>query len=266
MKDLNALCDKMEEIARSTGSFVLGEVNKLRHGDIESKGLHNFVTYVDKEAEKHIVDKLQTLIPKAGFIAEENTVSHKGEEYNWVIDPLDGTTNFIHGIPVFSISIALMQQQQIVAGVVYEPNREESFRAVRGGGAFLNGEPIRVSRETNLKESLIATGFPYYDYSRMAAFLELFRWCIKNTHGLRRLGSAAVDLAYVACGRFEAFYEYGLNAWDVAAGSLIVHEAGGKVSDFSGGDDFLFGREIVAANNPLFNPFLEKVREAFIRS
>ncbi len=266
MNDLYAICDKMEEIARSTGRFVLGEVHKLRHGDIETKGLHNFVTYVDKEAEKQIVDKLQALIPAAGFIAEENTASHKGEEYNWVIDPLDGTTNFIHGIPVYSVSIALMHHQRIVAGVVYEPNRDERFRAVRGGGAFLNGEPIRVSRETNLKESLIATGFPYYDYSRMPAFLELFRWCMENTHGLRRLGSAAVDLAYVACGRFEAFYEYGLNAWDVAAGSLIVQEAGGKVSDFSGGDDFLFGREIVAANNPLFKPFLEKVREAFIRT
>jgi myo-inositol-1(or 4)-monophosphatase len=266
MNDLNAICDQMEEIARTAGSFVLGEVNKLRHGDIESKGHHDFVTYVDKEAEKQIVDKLQALIPSAGFIAEENTASHKGEEYNWVIDPLDGTTNFIHGIPVYSVSIALMQHQKIVAGVVYEPNRAESFRAVRGQGAFLNGMPIRVSREENLKESMIATGFPYYDYSRMPAFLELFQWCMENTHGLRRLGSAAVDLAYVACGRFEAFYEYGLNAWDVAAGSLIVQEAGGEVSDFSGGGDFLFGREIVAANTPLFKPFLVKVREAFISS
>lgn len=264
MNDLKAICDRMEEVARTTGSFILGEVNKIRHGDVESKGLHNFVTYVDKEAEQRIVGGLQDLVSGAGFLAEENTVSRQGEEFNWVIDPLDGTTNFIHGIPVYSVSIALMHRQEVVAGVVYEPNRDESFRAVRGQGAFLNGNPIRVSREENLKDSLIATGFPYYDYSRMPAFLHLFQWCMENTHGLRRLGSAAVDLAYVACGRFGAFYEYGLNPWDVAAGSLIVQEAGGKVSDFSGGNDFLFGREIVASNTPLFKPFLEKVREAFI--
>jgi myo-inositol-1(or 4)-monophosphatase len=263
MHDFEKIALEVEHIARATGIFIRGEVDKIKEDDVESKGLHNFVTYVDKQAEEQIVGKLQSLMPEAGFIVEENTTDKKGVAFNWVVDPLDGTTNFIHGIPVYSVSIALLHKKEVVLGVVYEPNREECFRAVIGRGAFLNGQPIRVSAEGQIRESLVATGFPYYDYSRMQAFLEMFTWCMENTHGLRRLGSAAVDLAYVACGRFEAFYEYGLNAWDVAAGSLIVREAGGNVSDFSGNDDYIFGREIIAANDRVFPTFLEKVRALF---
>lgn len=265
MKNLERMAGEVESIARAAGAFIRGEVDRIMKADVESKGLHNFVTYVDKQAEELIVGRLQQLLPEAGFIVEEKTVEIKGERYNWVVDPLDGTTNFIHGIPVYSVSIALLQREEVVLGVVYEPNRDECFRAVIGRGAMLNGRPIHVSSGGNIRESLVATGFPYYDYSRMQAFLEMFTWCMENTHGLRRLGSAAVDLAYVACGRFEAFYEYGLNPWDVAAGSLIVREAGGKVSDFSGGDGYLFGREIVAANDTIFPDFQGKIRELFIR-
>ncbi len=265
MYDYGLICRKVEDLSRRTGAMIREEVSKVISSDIRVKGLHDYVTYVDKNAEEQIVRELQALIPEAGFIVEENTINKQGETFTWVVDPLDGTTNFIHGIPLYSVSIALMHKEEVVMGVVYEPNRDECFSAVAGKGAFLNGQPIHVSQAVNLRESLIATGFPYHDYSRMPAFLEMFQWCMKNTHGLRRLGSAAIDLAYLACGRFEAFYEYGLNAWDVAAGSLIVKEAGGKVSDFSGRGNYLFGREIVAANAGVFDSFQEKVNALFGR-
>jgi myo-inositol-1(or 4)-monophosphatase len=263
MKDLNAICNEVRSLARETGEFLLNEVSKINPGDIETKDLHSYVTYVDKQAEQMIVTRLQALIPEAGFVVEENTIDKQGEAYNWVVDPLDGTTNFIHGIPLYSVSIALMKHQEVVVGVVYEVNLDECFYAVRGQGAFLNGVSIRVSEAARLKDCLLATGFPYYDFERMDEFMKLFTWCMKNTHGLRRLGSAAVDLAYVACGRFDGFFEYGLNAWDVAAGCLLVEEAGGKVSDFRGDSDYIFGKELVTTNPLVYDEFLEQVKLSF---
>ncbi|MBS4014297.1 MAG: inositol monophosphatase [Bacteroidetes bacterium] len=263
MIELIKICDSVCEIARKTGIFLRDEVNKIKSDDIESKGLHNFVTYVDKKAEEQIVFKLKQLIPEAGFIAEEGTESGKGERYNWVIDPLDGTTNFIHGLPCFSISIALMDYESVVIGVVYEINLDECFYAVKGGGAYLDGREIFVSNAKTIQDSLLATGFPYYDYSRLDNYMELFVYFLRNSHGVRRLGSAAVDLAYVACGRFEGFFEYSLNPWDVAAGSLIVEEAGGNVTDFKGGGDFIFGKEIVASNLNIFDEFIHRIKSAF---
>lgn len=263
MTDPDKLLEKVITTAKSAGSFIRDELNKLKSSDIETKGKHDYVTYVDKKAEGQIVKDLQLLLPEAGFIVEENTISKQGDAYNWVVDPLDGTTNFIHGIPVYSVSIALMHHKEVILGVVYEVNRDECFAAAKNNGAFLNGKPIHVSKAAALKNSLLATGFPYHDYSRMDSFMEFFRWCMENTHGLRRLGSAAVDLAYVACGRFEGFYEYGLNAWDVAAGCLIVKEAGGTVSDFKGTDDYLFGKELLASNNKIYNEFLAQIQQAF---
>ena len=263
MANPDILLQDVISTAKSAGSFIRDELNKLSSSDVETKGHHDYVTYVDKSAEKQIVEGLQLLLPEAGFIVEENTISKQGDVYNWVVDPLDGTTNFIHGIPVFSVSIALMHHDEVILGVVYEVNLDECFSAAKGRGAFLNGMPIHVSTSRTLKDSLLATGFPYHDYSRMDSFMEFFRWCMENTHGLRRLGSAAVDLAYVACGRFEGFYEYGLNAWDVAAGCLIVKEAGGQVSDFKGKDNYLFGRELLASNNNIYNEFLAQIQQAF---
>jgi myo-inositol-1(or 4)-monophosphatase len=263
MVDLDKLIHDVIITAKSAGAFIRSQTDKIRSTDVETKGNHDYVTYVDKTAEEQIVKRLQTLLPEAGFIVEENTVSTQGAIYNWVVDPLDGTTNFIHGIPLFSVSIALMHYEEVVLGVIYEVNMDECFSAVRGRGAFLNGTPIQVSKNGELNNSLLATGFPYHDYSRLDSFMDFFRWCMTNTHGLRRLGSAALDLAYVACGRFEGFYEYGLNAWDVAAGCLIVKEAGGKVCDFQGKNNYIFGREVLASNPYIYNEFLNQIHQAF---
>ncbi|HSV76060.1 MAG TPA: inositol monophosphatase family protein [Bacteroidales bacterium] len=261
--NLKNLCDEVCALARSTGSYIRNEVNQLQSSRIETKSLHNFVTYVDKTSEKLLVDRLQELLPQAGFIVEEDTLQKQGQEYLWVVDPLDGTTNFIHGVPVFSISIALMQHDEAILGVVYEINRDECFWAIKGQGAWLNEKPIKVSSAPSVNDSLLATGFPYYDYQRLEQYLELFTWCLRNSHGVRRLGSAAADLAYVAAGRFDGFFEYSLSPWDVAAGSLLVSEAGGKVTDFSGTKNFIAAREIVATNPLIFDELLEKVKTAF---
>lgn len=263
MLNLENICQKVCDTCVNVGEFILSESIKIKNSDIEVKGLHDFVTYVDKSSEKKIIESLLPLIPNAGFIAEENTLSTKGEEYNWIIDPLDGTTNFIHGVPCFAISIALMYKNELVLGVIYEINQKEMFYGWKNGGAYLNGKKISVSKNENLDKSLLATGFPYYDYQYINEYMDLFVYCMKNTRGLRRLGSAAVDLAYVACGRFEGFYEYGLRAWDVAAGAFLVAEAGGKVSDFSGNNDFIFGKEIIATNTPIFEEFSNIIKMHF---
>ena len=260
IREYRPLCLQVCDVAREVGQYIREELPRLRSSDIESKGLHNYVTHVDTTAEKRIVKALEQMLPDAGFIVEEESISKEGDTHRWVVDPLDGTTNFIHGLPCFSVSIALMEGQEVVLGVIYEVARDECFYAWKGGGAWLNDEPIRVSQAASLGESLLATGFPYFDYSLLEQYMELFTWCLRNTHGVRRIGSAAVDLAYVACGRFEGFFEYSLSAWDVAAGSLIVTEAGGMVTDFRGGDNFVFGKEIVATNRGIHPPLMEKVK------
>ncbi len=260
---LEQICEKVQNITRNTGRFISGQLDRVNQKHIEEKGTHNFVTYVDKTAEKQIVEALRQLVPQAGFVAEENTVEYQQNDYMWVVDPLDGTTNFIHGLPCFSISIALMYKNQVQLGVVYEINKDECFYAVKDGPAYLNGKEIHVSQTGELKDSLLATGFPYFDYSRMECYLELFTWCLHNTHGVRRIGSAAVDLVYVACGRFDAFFEYSLSAWDVAAGSFIVQQAGGRVTDFKGKDNYIFGKEIIATNSLICDEFLQKAKYAF---
>jgi myo-inositol-1(or 4)-monophosphatase len=244
---LDSITEQAVELLRNVGLFIQQEAARFDHRVVEEKGLNDLVSYVDKEAEKLLVAGLSELLPGCGFIAEEGTAKNQDERYLWIVDPLDGTTNFTHGLPVYSISVALLQDKELVAGIVYELNHDEMFVACKHGGAFCNGKPISVSDRPVLAQSLLATGFPYYNFAGMNNYLDILRDFMQATHGLRRLGSAAVDLAYVACGRFEGFFEYNLNSWDVAAGALIVQEAGGKVSDFSGGDKFLFGREIIAA-------------------
>lgn len=234
-------------IAREAGAFISKESASFDMRNVEYKGFNDLVSYVDKTSEEILVNRLQDLLPDAGFITEEGTVSRKDEEYNWVIDPLDGTTNFVHGLPIFAVSIALIRDKLPVLGVVYEVNTDECFYAIENGGAFCDMEPIKVSQTPRLEESLIATGFPYHDFDQADTYLGILREFMQRTHGIRRMGSAAVDMVYVACGRFEGFYEYNLNPWDIAAGALIVKEAGGKVGDFIGGDDYLFRREILAA-------------------
>jgi len=261
--NLETLTGSVVQLSKTIADYLKKEIDAIGSDTIETKGLHNFVTYVDKTAEEMIMAALAEMLTEAGFIAEETRDTKKGDRFNWVIDPLDGTTNYIHGIPIYSISIALLDGDEVVLGVVREVVRDECFYAWKGGAAFLNGKKILVSGAAKLADSLMATGFPYYDYSKLEPYLEIFRYLMQNTHGIRRLGSAAVDLAYVACGRFEGFYEYGLNSWDVAAGALIVKQAGGCVSDFKNESDFLFGREIIATNKLIHREFQEVVNDCF---
>ncbi|SFQ26710.1 inositol monophosphatase family protein [Hymenobacter arizonensis] len=254
--DLAALC-------RNTALFIRQEAASFDRSKIEHKGLHDLVSYVDQETERRLVAGLRELLPEAGFITEEGTAgpdSHT-EDFTWIIDPLDGTTNFVHSLPVYSISVALLYQKELVVGVVHEVNRDESFRAVRGGGAFCNDLPIRVTDIADLNSSLIATGFPYKDFGKMNAYLQVLGAFMSRSHGVRRLGSAAVDLAYVAAGRCEGFFEFNLNSYDVAAGILLVREAGGHVTQFLEDGDPLFGREVVASNGHVHTEMQQAIGE-----
>ena len=249
------ICEKAIAVVREVGNFILEESSKFSLNDVETKSLNSFVTYVDKNAEERLVKGLSELIPEAGFITEEETIRKKGDEFNWIIDPLDGTTNFIHKVPVFSISIALTQNAETVVGIVLELNRNECFSSYKGGKVYLNNNEVRVSEAATIKESLVATGFPYYDFGILKQYMSLIEELAQKSQGIRRLGSAAVDLAYVACGRFDIFFEHSLNPWDVAAGAFLVTQAGGVVTDFSGGSDYLFGREIIACTGPVYKEF-----------
>ena len=218
-----------------------------------------------KEQKKLLVERLSAILPEAGFVTEEGTSTKTGVKYCWVIDPLDGTTNFLHGFYPYAVSIGLMEYDEVVAGVVHEIGNNETFTAWKDGGAWLNGIPIHVSKVDLLADSLIATGLPYSDFNRLGPYMDSLTYLCKNALGIRRLGSAATDMAYVACGRFEAFYEYGLHQWDIAAGIILVREAGGRVSDFSGNEKNLLGEEIVASSSFVFSEFLENVSK-FIHS
>ena len=261
--ELGSLTQKVNELARNTGKLILEKRASYAFDQIESKGLHNYVTDLDKLSEKILVEELEQLLPESGFIAEEGTSTKKGETYNWIIDPIDGTTNFIHGIPAFAISIALKKKKKIVMGVVYEMTADELFYSYTGAPAYLNGKEISVTNQKECHLSLLATGFPYHDYDDIKNYLGLLGHFMKTTSGIRRLGSAAVDLVYVACGRFEGFYEYGLNSWDVAGGAFIVQQAGGKVTDWKGSGDFVFGEQILASNGHLHTKYLNGIQKYF---
>ncbi|HEY1040528.1 MAG TPA: inositol monophosphatase family protein [Bacteroidia bacterium] len=250
-------------IAKEAGAFIREERRKFSYEKVENKATNDLVSYVDKTAEEMIVSKLRKAFPAHGYIAEENRELEK-KDYNWIIDPLDGTTNFVHGIPCYAVSIGLEHKGEILLGVVYEVANDECYYAWSGGGAFLDGKKINVTQTAKLKDSLIATGFPVNKFDKMTAVLNCLDHFMRNTHGVRRIGSAASDLCFLASGRVDAFYEYNLNPWDVAAGIIIVKEAGGKVSDFSFGNDHLFGRQIMAANTALFEEFGNVIRKNFI--
>ncbi len=254
-----------EEICRQTivavekaGEYVMEQLrNKNRH--VTEKGEHNFVTNIDKQSEEILVEELKKIVPGAGFIAEEGSGGTAAEEYNWIIDPIDGTTNFIHGVYPFAISVALAQNLKPVVGIILELGRNECFYAWKDGGAYMDGEPIRVSTAESMQQSLIALGFPYVKDERLPRFMKSVDWMLRNTHGVRRLGSAATDIAWVACGRYDGFCEFGLSPWDIAAGVVILEEAGGKTADFSGGDAYLFNEEVICSNGKNHEEFVQIV-------
>jgi len=257
------LCNKVISIVRLTGNFIRKEAMQFDAQKIEYKGLNDMVSYVDKTAEQKLVQNLEKLIPDAGFLTEEKTINREGKTFKWIIDPLDGTTNFIHGLPTYAISVALYEDDKAVLGVVYELNRGEMFYSYKDAPAFMNKKEIKVSSNPDLKSSLLATGFPYYQFDKQPQYLKLLEEMMQKTHGLRRMGSAATDLIYVACGRFDAFFEYNLQPWDFAGGCFIVQQAGGEVFDFSGGNDFLGKREILATNGRITNEMLVAVKKYF---
>ncbi|MDX1903128.1 MAG: inositol monophosphatase family protein [Thermonemataceae bacterium] len=266
MISLINLCEDVVSLAKDVGKFILQEQQNFETKYIEHKGLNDLVSYVDKQAEERICLRLAQLLPEAGFITEENPENQiiSNREYHWIVDPLDGTTNFIHKLPIFAISIALMKEKEIVLGVVYEINKDECFYAIKNGGAFCNNKVIEISGNKTLAASLVATGFPYHFFGKNIQYLQILNDLMQKTQGLRRLGSAAVDLAYVACGRFEAFFEFNLKPWDVAAGALLVQEAGGKVGKFDASEDFVFGKEILAAESNIFLEMQEVIAKYWI--
>ncbi len=223
---------------------------------IRAKRENDFVSEVDHAAEQLIIETLLGAYPKHAILAEESGATGESE-YQWIIDPLDGTTNYLHGFPQYAVSIALLHKGQLAQGVVYDPARNELFTASRGAGAFLNDRRIRVSKRDKLKSALIGTGFPFRDFTHLDAYLGMFRDLVQQTAGLRRPGSAALDLAWVAAGRTDGFFELGLNAWDIAAGCLLIQEAGGLVSDLQGGETHLKSGHVVAGTPKVFAQLLQ---------
>ena len=243
--------------ARRAGTVITRASQDLGALKVRSKTFNDFVSEVDHAAERTIIETLQDAYPDHGFIGEESGNQNVEAENVWIIDPLDGTTNFLHGFPQYCVSIALQQQGQLTQAVVYDPNRNDLFTATRGRGAFLNDKRIRVSNRTKLQDSLITTGFPFRDFSHLDAYLAMFKDMLKKTSGVRRPGSAALDLAYVAAGWADGYWEIGLSSWDLAAGALLVHEAGGLVGDFEGNEGYLESGNIVAGNPRIFGQLLQ---------
>lgn len=257
------IIDQVISLSKEIGNWMFEERKRFSLENVESKTFNNLVSYVDKESESRFVAGLTKIIPNSGILGEEGVDNSSIDNpIRWIIDPLDGTTNYVHGVPAYCTSVALEVEGEIVLGVIYEPNRKECFCAYKNGGAFLNGSNIKVTPTSGLNQSLFATGFPYDYFERMDGYMELLKYLMKNTRGIRRIGAAALDMCYVACGRFDAFFELALQPWDVAAGSIIVAEAGGISTDFNGGNDYIFGKSIVSSNQHVHQKILEAIVKA----
>lgn len=252
-----------KEAAREASGIIRNYMSG-RSFDVEFKGKNDLVTDADLEAERAILNMIEHTFPGDQVMAEETAQKRQlPRQRTWLIDPIDGTTNFAHGFPVFCVSIALWEDEEPKMGIVLEVNSNELYSAIAGEGAFLNGNKIRVSPLSDPANALIGTGFPYNDLSLVDNYIRLFKWLMYKTQGVRRPGAAAYDLCCVAAGRFDGFYEYSLNAWDVGAAALFIREAGGIVTDWEGGDNWLFGQRLVAGNPGMHAFLLEAIREHF---
>ncbi|NNG11814.1 MAG: inositol-1-monophosphatase [Halobacteria archaeon] len=245
--------------ARGAGNIIVRHFDRLDQLTVQSKEHNDFVSEVDRQAEQEIIHTLRKAYPDHGILAEESGF-RQGDEYQWIIDPLDGTTNFLHGFPHFAVSIALRHKGRLEQAVIYDPLRQELFTASRGSGALLNDRRMRVTARRHLDGALLGTGFPFKSQQHLDAYLEMFRALFPQAAGIRRAGSAALDLAYVAAGRLDGFWEIGLNIWDMAAGVLLIQEAGGLSGDLIGGHDYLQHGNIVAATPKLFPVILKAIR------
>jgi myo-inositol-1(or 4)-monophosphatase len=251
--NLEKICEDVMTLAKQTGVFLLQEQSQLNIDGIEEKSANNYVTYVDKEAEKRLVGGLKNIFPEAGFVTEEGTAGMDNEEYEWIIDPIDGTSNFIHGLNLFCISIALAKKNDVLLGLIYDPAADECFYTWKGSKAYLNGKEISINKTVVYDKAMIGYDMPYREnwgiFPLIPVLNELF-----ERGACRQLGTAALAMAYVACGRYDAYFHCKLNPWDMAAGSLLIRQAGGVATDFSGSDDFIFGENVICGTPLVFDP------------
>ena len=245
--------------ARNAGNIIIRNLDRVDQLSVHTKDRNDFVSEVDQQAEQEIIGTLRRAFPGHAILAEESG-SSDGDEYQWIIDPLDGTTNYLHGFPQFAVSIALRHRGRLEQAVIYDPVQQELFTATRGSGAHLNDRRIRVSNRKRLEGALLGTGFPFKSQHHLDTYLDMFRALFPQTAGIRRAGSAALDLAYIAAGRLDGFWEIGLKEWDMAAGVLLIQEAGGLSGDFSGGHNYLKSGNLVTANPKLFPVILKTIR------
>ncbi|MGB9711346.1 MAG: inositol monophosphatase family protein [Thermodesulfovibrio sp.] len=249
------------EAAQKAGNIIKERIGTIKDNEVTQKSISDYVTEVDVLSEKTIIAHIKKHFPTHQIMSEESSNDYKKAEYLWIIDPLDGTTNFIHAFPVFAISIALMYKGELVLGVVHDPTRGETFYAEAGSGAFLNEEKIRVSTLSLPEMSLIATGFPFRNKQFIPSYVKIFQSLLYSVSDLRRAGAAAIDLAYVACGRVDGFFEFALSPWDIAAGIVLIKQAGGVVSDFDGEEKYLKTGHIIAGNPVIHSFLVKKIRE-----
>ena len=255
---MNPMLNIAIRAARAAGDVIIRQIDHVQDLPVVKKSRNDFVTEVDKHAEMVIIETLRKSYPDHAILAEESG-SQGDSPYVWIIDPLDGTTNYLHGFPQYAVSIALQYQEELLQAVIYDPLRQELFTASRGEGAMLNNKRIRVSKQKYLEGALLGTGFPFKEQERLDEYLGSFRTLFPMTAGIRRAGAAALDIAYVACGRLDGFWELGLKSWDMAAGALLVKEAGGMISDFDGKDTYLTKGDIVAANPEIHEQMLNNL-------
>lgn len=264
ISDLSSLTTKVVEIVRAAGAFIRAEMGNVTSDKIETKAKNSLVSYVDQHAEKMLVDALKTHISESGFVTEEDTLDDKSQKYTWIIDPLDGTTNFLHAIPHFSTSVALEYEGELVIGVIYNIMADEMYYAWKNGGAYMNGKAIHHSGEKDFSQAILATGFPYATQYDKQPYFQMMEVIMTEARGMRRFGSAALDMAFVANGRFDAFYETSLNPWDVAGGIVICQEAGCFVGDYFGEKQYFSGSNIIVAS-PVIGEKIQSLTRSFFK-